>query len=170
MFKRKIKYSILVLIKLKIGGINMEHYIIFSIDGQEYGIDILDIKEVGNFSNFTFIPMPFLPKEYIGLINFRGEIISVLDMREKLNQTIDLGENEIDEIIIIEKENKSLAIIVDKIISISGLDKRKISQNNEEISEHSPILLSNFFKKYNGKLIYIIDAKQLLITSARKII
>ena len=51
----------------------------FSLGGKEYGIDIMNVKEIANASRFTYVPnaAPFVR----GVYNLRGDIISVIDLR-----------------------------------------------------------------------------------------
>lgn len=67
----------------------------FSLDGKDFGIDILQVKEIARFSYFTYVPNSI---EYVkGVYNLRGDIISVIDLRTLFaikQDKNDLEENE----------------------------------------------------------------------------
>lgn len=58
-------------------------YLIFSLSGEEFAIPLLDVKEVIGPSEAT--PIPNTPSYFKGIINLRGQVISVMDLRLKLN-------------------------------------------------------------------------------------
>ena len=67
-------------------------YIIFFIDGREYGIEIRYLIEIIAFQPVTFVPN--LPKYVKGVLNLRGKIIPVLDVRTRFGMpSIDYTEN-----------------------------------------------------------------------------
>jgi len=51
----------------------------FSLGGKDYGIDIMKVKEIAKFSQFTYVPNT--PPFVRGVYNLRGEIISIIDLR-----------------------------------------------------------------------------------------
>jgi chemotaxis signal transduction protein len=53
--------------------------ITFSLAGKEYGVDIMNVKEIAKAGRFTYVPnaLPFVR----GVYNLRGDIISVIDLR-----------------------------------------------------------------------------------------
>lgn len=56
-----------------------DQYLTFSLDGEEYGVDILRVQEIKGWSGVT--PMPNMPESVLGVINLRGDIVPVIDLR-----------------------------------------------------------------------------------------
>ena len=56
-------------------------YLTFGISGQQYGIDILKIREIVAMMNIR--PIPRTPSYYKGVVNLRGRVIPVLDLKER---------------------------------------------------------------------------------------
>lgn len=54
-------------------------YITFSLDGEEYGIPILNVREIIGMLKIT--PVPRMPEFVRGVINLRGKVIPVIDLR-----------------------------------------------------------------------------------------
>jgi purine-binding chemotaxis protein CheW len=87
-------------------------YIIFFIDGKEYGIEIRYLIEIIAFQPITFIPN--LPHYVKGVINLRGKIIPVLDVRLRFGiAPLDYTENTC--ILILNFNNINAGLIVDGV-------------------------------------------------------
>ena len=61
-------------------------YLTFGIDEEEYAISILKVKEIIEMKKITKIPN--LPEYIKGIINLRGNIIHIIDIREKFGMSI----------------------------------------------------------------------------------
>lgn len=65
---------------------NTEHeYLTFMLDGEEFGIDILRVQEIKVWSPVTEIPNT--PGYLKGVINLRGEIVPIVDLRERFQRS-----------------------------------------------------------------------------------
>ncbi|HOE09128.1 MAG TPA: chemotaxis protein CheW [Treponemataceae bacterium] len=111
--------------KLVIG----ERYLSFEVDNEHYCIDILKVKELLGMTTIT--PLPRTAEYIKGVINLRGQIIPIIDIRLKF------GLEEIDYtkhtgIIIVEVnfagEPMLMGIIVDTIQEVISIPEEKISQ------------------------------------------
>jgi purine-binding chemotaxis protein CheW len=54
----------------------------FRLDGQEYGLDIMQVREIRGWSRAT--PLPHAPSYVRGVINLRGAVLPVIDLAERL--------------------------------------------------------------------------------------
>jgi purine-binding chemotaxis protein CheW len=101
-------------------------YLTFSLDKEEYGIGILKVKEIIGMIPITMIPrMPLYVK---GVINLRGKVIPVIDLRLKLSMA-EAGYTERTCIIVVEISGESgqvlIGIIVDsvsEVLNVKGTD------------------------------------------------
>ncbi len=58
-------------------------YVVFKLENEEYGIDILRVKEIKEMLRITRVPKA---QSFVrGVVNLRGEVIPVIDLREKFN-------------------------------------------------------------------------------------
>ena len=99
-------------------------YLTFFVDDEQYGLDISRIKEIIAPMDITHIPRT--PEFVKGVINLRGSIIPVVDVRLKF----DMEEREMDmntAIIIYEVEKTSIGFIVDQVEDVLSIDKEHIS-------------------------------------------
>jgi purine-binding chemotaxis protein CheW len=59
-----------------------EQLLTFIVDGEEYGVDILRVQEIRSWSNP--MPIPNTPPYIKGVINIRGDVVAIADLRERL--------------------------------------------------------------------------------------
>jgi len=108
-----------------IGQLNTANrYLTFFVDGEQYGVDISRIKEIIAPVNITHIPKT--PPYVKGVINLRGSVIPVVDVRLKFN--MQEKEMDIETAIIIYEINKvSIGFIVDNVEDVLLIDSKNIS-------------------------------------------
>jgi purine-binding chemotaxis protein CheW len=99
-------------------------YLTFSLDNEQYGIGILKIKEIIGMIPIT--PVPRTPQYVKGVINLRGKVIPVIDLRERFGMGV-VHSTERTCIIVVEIEGNSgtvmMGILVDsvsEVLSIKG--------------------------------------------------
>lgn len=94
-------------------------YLTFVLCGEEYGVGILKIREIIGIMNIT--PVPQVPSYMKGVINLRGKVIPVIDLRLKF------GFQEVEHtketcIIVIDVGNKLTGVIVDTVVEVINVD------------------------------------------------
>jgi len=99
-------------------------FLTFFVEDEQYGIDISKIKEIIAPINITHIPKT--PDFVKGVINLRGSIIPVVDVRLKFEMTGRDMDME-TAIIIYEVDKVSIGFIVDKVEDVLTLDEKHIS-------------------------------------------
>ncbi|MDP4144050.1 MAG: chemotaxis protein CheW [Bacillota bacterium] len=127
-------------------------YLIFSLGSEEYGIEIKYVTEIIGMQKIAEIPDA--PQYVKGVINLRGVIIPVIDARLRFNKEIRDYDNRTC-IIVIEVKNMSVGLIIDRVIEVSDIAEKNISEP-PSISKTS----SNGYIKGIGK---IGDSVKLLI-------
>ena len=90
-------------------------YVVFSINQQIFGIELLKIKEVLSYRKIT--PLPQVEKFVRGIINLSGAVIPVFDLREKFNLPAK-EYTKFDVIIVVEIAGRIMGVIVDEISDV----------------------------------------------------
>jgi purine-binding chemotaxis protein CheW len=101
-----------------------DKYLIFSIGKEFYGIDIKYVIEIIGIEPITEVPE--LPDYIRGVINLRGKIIPVMDVRLKFKKE----EKEYDDrtcIIVVEIDNISIGLIIDTVLEVANIQENNIS-------------------------------------------
>ncbi|HYE83998.1 MAG TPA: chemotaxis protein CheW [Clostridia bacterium] len=97
-----------------------KQFVIFRLENEEYGIDILRVKEIKEMMRMTRVPKA---AHFVrGVINLRGEIIPVIDLRKKFNLP-EGEENSSTRIIIVSVDDITVGLVVDtssEVIEISN--------------------------------------------------
>ena len=86
------------------------HLVTFDLMGEEFGVPILDVREIILMSEVT--PVPNAPSFVEGVINLRGQIIPIVDLRKRfrLQQKTEADKSRI---VVVEVANSVLGLIVD---------------------------------------------------------
>lgn len=100
-------------------------FLAFTLGSEEYGIDIRKVQEIRRFESVTHIANA--PEYVKGVMNLRGHIVPVLDMRIKLN----LGKPRYDQftaVIILGVGGRVVGIVVDSVSDVTTLSAQQIKQ------------------------------------------
>ena len=99
-------------------------FVSFTVDKEEYGVHIEDVQEVVRMPEITHLPQT---DSFIkGVINLRGNIIPVIDMRERFRmQSCDY--NETTRVIVVSIEDKLVGMIVDTVSQVLEISEEEIS-------------------------------------------
>ena len=101
-----------------------EEFLTFVIGEESYALDIMKVKEIRGYEAVTKIANspPFLK----GVINLRGDIVPIVDLRIKFN----VGEatyNEFTIVIMLNIENRIVGIVVDEVSDVIKVSKEEIA-------------------------------------------
>ncbi|MDF1557148.1 MAG: chemotaxis protein CheW [ANME-2 cluster archaeon] len=91
--------------------------VIFSLGGEEYCVDISCVREIIRMVEITRIPK--LPDFVEGVINLRGQITTVIDMRKRFD--MELMENDTNRIIIIDLQGEPFGAVVDSVYEVKTI-------------------------------------------------
>ena len=108
-------------------------YLTFALAHEEYGLEILKVREIIGYVDVTAIPQ--MPHYVRGVINLRGQVIPVIDLRAKFGmETTDVTDQTciiVVEIAFDEKGAFSTGIVVDhvqEVLDIAGADIEEVPQ------------------------------------------
>lgn len=105
----------------------MVQMISFTIGVEQFGVGILNIKEINMMSDITKIPNA--PDFVEGVINLRGSIIPILDLRKRLRLEIASGDEGIkagSRILVVEIEGNTTGFIVDSVSKVLTVPAAKV--------------------------------------------
>lgn len=114
------------------GGLGQEEngsqFLTFSLAGESYGVDILRVQEIKGWVSVTRIPNT--PKYLKGVLNLRGTIVPIIDMRIRFNlETIDYSSETVIIVLSVQADSgdRVVGIVVDKVLdvlSVKSEDKK----------------------------------------------
>jgi purine-binding chemotaxis protein CheW len=105
-----------------------EQFIIFTLVGETMGIPIGLVREVISLNMFHQYKIPGSAEYYKGVINLRGQVIPIIDAREKLNFGLDQAQVESPKAIILELDKEHFGLVVDTVEEVAFIRNDLIEQ------------------------------------------
>ncbi|MFW2373082.1 MAG: chemotaxis protein CheW [Gammaproteobacteria bacterium] len=139
---------------------NVEHRqcVTFRLDDEIYGINVMLVQEVLRVTDIA--PVPGAPDYVIGIINLRGNVVTVIDTRMRFA----LPPREFDDttrIVIIETENQTVGIVVDSVSEVVDIYSNEIETapnvGNDETARYIEGVVSR-----GEELLILVDLNKLL--------
>lgn len=135
-----------------------EHLATFFLDREEYGVDVRLVQEIIRVSEITQVPRA--PEFIRGVINLRGRIIPVVDLKRKLG----LGEfalQRASRIVVVKLRERLIGLLVDGASQVLKVPLSVIEAAPEEVVQ----IDQNFIRgvaKLEGRLIILVDLPKVL--------
>ena len=130
----------------------------FRLKDETYGVNVMQVQEVLRVAEIA--PVPGAPHYVLGIINLRGNVVTVIDTRVRFG----LPSAEIDDlsrIIVIESEAQVVGILVDSVAEVVDLNASEIDSapnvGNEESSRYIQGVASR-----DSNLLIVVDLNKLL--------
>ncbi len=131
----------------------------FSLGGKDYGIDIMNVKEIAKFHTFTYVPNA--PPFVRGVYNLRGDIISIIDLRLLFNlpaeQKVD---NRAEDGLIVRMGDHMLGVIVDNVARVVGISRRTIQPPHPIFADINLKYISGVVE-HESRLYIILDVERI---------
>ena len=113
-------------------GTGENQYLTFILNNEEYGVDILRVQEIRGWEQATNIPNA--PDYVTGVINLRGMVIPIIDLRKRFNfPESSVGSTTVIVIVKIvnESEERTVGMIVDAVSEVYNVKAESISETPE---------------------------------------
>ncbi|MBK5276866.1 MAG: chemotaxis protein CheW [Desulfuromonadales bacterium] len=142
-------------------GETFYHLVTFNLLEEEFGVEISSVQEIIRAANIT--PVPGAPSHVRGVINLRGKIIPVVDLRRRFSLP-EAENSENQRIVVVEFGPKRIGMLVDSVSQVIKVPLGVV----EEMPEEAINVDENYIKgvgKLDSRLIIILDLnKSLLLT------
>lgn len=135
-----------------------DKYLTFVIDKEGYGIEIRYVTEIIGMQSITIVPE--LPKFIVGIINLRGQIIPVMDVRKRFLKEFK-EYNDRTCIIVINIEFVSIGLIVDTVSEVLNIEEKNIVDPPNSRTGFSNRYIKSI-GKVNDEVKLILDCVKLL--------
>lgn len=134
-----------------------KEYVIFRLSDESYGVDIDHVENIEKHTSITRVPYT---KGYIsGIINLRGNIIPVIDVRKRLGIE-SKSEDKDSRIMIVNVDELKVGMLVDSSSEVLQLSKKQIEPAPKSIGSEDGYISQ--VGKDNGRIIMLVDLKKLL--------
>jgi len=97
--------------------------LVFLLDEEEYGVDILTVQEIRGYDNVT--PVPGVPAHVKGIMNLRGAMVPVVDLRVRFGHE-EPCYDALTVVIILQLDNRTVGMVVDGVSDVVQLQSHEI--------------------------------------------
>ncbi len=130
----------------------------FKIGNEEFGVDILKVQEINRMLTITKVPNA--PDFVEGVVNLRGKIIPVVNLRKRLNMPT-IENDAKTRIIVVEIQENTVGFIVDEVKEVLRIPK--------SITEPAPSMIAGIKTEYitavgklDDRLLILLDLEKIL--------
>ncbi|MDH5354181.1 MAG: chemotaxis protein CheW [Gammaproteobacteria bacterium] len=130
----------------------------FTLEDETYGIDVMLVQEV--LREIEVAPVPGAPHYVTGIINLRGNVVSVIDARNRFGLPVKES-SDLTRIIVIEVHQHIIGILVDSVAEVVDIKRSEIETapnvGTDETSKYIDGVVSQ-----DDKLLILVDLNRLL--------
>jgi purine-binding chemotaxis protein CheW len=136
----------------------VKQYSTFYVSDLYFGIDVLNVQEVLRYQQMTRVPLA--PDVIEGLINLRGQIVTAVDLRKRLNvRPRDNGSAPMN--IVVRSEEGAVSLLVDEISDVLQVDPASYEPPPQNLPEEQRELIEGLYK-LDGRLLLILNTERVL--------
>mgnify|MGYP001250097930 FL=1 len=133
-------------------------WVTFKLQEETYGINVMQVQEVLRYTDIA--PVPGAPIYVLGIINLRGNVVTVIDTRARFGlPPSDVTEN--SRIVIIEADKQVIGILVDSVAEVVYLRASEIDTAPNVGTDESAKFIQGVSNR-DGELLILVDLNKLL--------
>jgi purine-binding chemotaxis protein CheW len=133
-------------------------WVTFKLENEVYGINVMQVQEVLRYTEIA--PVPGAPHYVIGIINLRGNVVTVIDTRVRFGlMPSEVSEN--SRIVIIEAEKQVIGILVDGVAEVVYLRSSEIDAAPNVGTDESSKFIQGVSNR-EGELLILVDLNKFL--------
>ena len=110
----------------------VDQYLSFKLASEEYGVEILKVQEIKGWEGVT--PIPNMPEYILGVINLRGTVVPIVDLRKFFNlETIPFSKTTVVIVVRVDdqSEKRTMGIVVDAVFDVHNIAKNELKEPPE---------------------------------------
>jgi purine-binding chemotaxis protein CheW len=133
-------------------------FISFSIGEEQYGVDIMAVREIKGWTEITHLPKQ--PEYVRGVLNLRGVMVPIIDLRCRFGQ----GKTEatpLHIVIVVQVEQRLIGLLADRVLDILSFEANQV-QPVPQIARSSRIDFLSGLVTVDGTMIALVDLPNLL--------
>ncbi|HZX72176.1 MAG TPA: chemotaxis protein CheW [Rhodanobacter sp.] len=130
----------------------------FNLAGEEYGVDILSVREIRGWSRVTRIPQT--PAHLLGVLNLRGAIVPIMDLRLRFGlERESYGESTV--VIIVAIAERLFGMVVDAVSDVIDIDADAI----KPVPDMGAVVDTRYLKglaTHEERMVMLLDVEKLM--------
>lgn len=133
-------------------------WVTFRLDNETYGINVMQVQEVLRHSEIA--PVPGAPSYVLGIINLRGNVVTVIDTRQRFG-LMPAPVTDQTRIVIIEADRQVIGILVDSVAEVVYLRQSEIETAPNVGTDESAKFIQGVSNK-NDELLILVDLEKMM--------
>ncbi|WP_028304792.1 chemotaxis protein CheW [Oceanospirillum maris] len=133
-------------------------YVTFRLADETYGINVMQVQEVLRYTEIA--PVPGAPSYVLGIINLRGNVVTVIDTRQRFG-LMTSEPTDSTRIVIIEVDQQVVGIMVDSVSEVVYLRQSEIETTPNVGNEESAKFIQGVCNK-NNQLLILVELNKLM--------
>lgn len=142
----------------QVGKVNEIQLVVFALGSEYYGVDSADVREILRMQSITLVPGA--PHFVEGVINLRGRVVPVVDLRKKLHLPVSEQTRE-NRIVVVDVAGQDVGVIVDAVTEVLRILLSTVESPSAMITDSDSDYLRGIAKLEN-KLIILLDLTKVL--------
>lgn len=130
----------------------------FRLAEEIYGVNVMQIREVLRYTDIT--PVPGAPFYVLGIINLRGNVVTVIDTRVRFNLEQGTVDNN-TRIVVVEVHKQVVGLLVDSVDEVTYLDTQDIEKTPNVGNDETSKFINGVCNK-NNELLILIDLEKMI--------
>src|SRR5262245_58996375 len=98
-------------------------FISFAIGEDQYGVDIMSVREIKGWSGITHLPKQ--PEYVRGVLNLRGSVVPIIDLRCRFSQGLTEA-SPLDVVIIVQVDDRPVGLLADRVLDIISFESSQV--------------------------------------------
>lgn len=133
-------------------------WVTFRLDGETYGVNVMQVQEVLRYTEIA--PVPGAPEYVLGIINLRGNVVTVIDTRNRF--ALKQGEvTDSTRIVIVEADEHVVGLLVDSVAEVVYLRQSEIENPPNAGHDESARFIQGVCNK-NDELLILVELEKIL--------
>ena len=139
------------------GNAALTQFISFAIDADQYGVDIMAVREIKGWSEITHLPKQ--PEYVRGVLNLRGVIVPIVDLRCRFGQGVTEA-TPLHVVIIVQIGQQEVGLLADRVLDIVSFDAAAV-QPVPRTTDASQVEFLSGLVTVDGAMLALIDLPHL---------
>jgi purine-binding chemotaxis protein CheW len=133
-------------------------WVTFRLDNETYGVNVMQVQEVLRMTEIA--PVPGAPDYVLGIINLRGNVVTVIDTRQRFGlDSAPVTDN--TRIVIIEADKQVVGIMVDSVAEVVYLRQSEVETAPNVGNDESAKFIQGVCNK-NGELLILVELDKMM--------
>lgn len=134
------------------------NYVIFTLNGEEYGIDIINLQEILRVKGMVINKVPKVPDFIKGIINLRGDVIPIMRLKKRFK--IDISGEDEKRVIIVKDKKMIIGFLADSIVEVLYVYEEEMIPPPDDVKAKCKYVDSVICKE--NRMIFVLNINKII--------